>query len=297
MTAPRVLLVLAGLALACNRPGTEEGEQRARQKAEVPGLETAVATVAPVRDQVRAFGAVAPEAEPPAMRDARTALAEAEARRTLAAQQVRRLEALADAAVAPRKELEAARAEEASAAAAAARARQVLAGFGTDREHGALGPGEVWVIAQVMQVDAVRVDAGGDATFVADAFPGSRFVARVDAGAAFVDPATSTAPVRLRVRDPGGQLRPGMTGAVTLEVGSPRDAVVVPTAAVVYDDAQPLVFVAEEKRYSRRPVTLGVARDAHVEVTAGLAAGTRVVVTGAPSLLSASRLPAGDEEE
>src|ERR671936_2529971 len=117
MTAPRLLLVLAGLALACNRPGTEEGEQRARQRAEVPGIETAVATVAPVRDQVRAFGAVAPEAEPPAMRDARTALAEAEARRALAAQQVRRLEPLAGG-IAPRKEVDAARAEEAAAAAA-----------------------------------------------------------------------------------------------------------------------------------------------------------------------------------
>jgi len=85
---------------------------------------------------------------------------------------------------------------------------------------------------------------------------------------------------------------------VTLEVGAPHDAVVVPSAAVVYDDAQPVVFVDEgDGRYVQRSVRLGVVRDGRIEVTRGLDTGARVVVTGAASLLSATRLQAeGDEE-
>jgi hypothetical protein len=88
-----------------------------------------------------------------------------------------------------------------------------------------------------------------------------------------------------------------MTGAVALEVGTAHEAVVVPAVAVVYDDAQPVVFVAEEGGYAPHPVKLGVVRDGQVEIADGLGAGTRIVVTGAASLLSQARLPAGGAED
>ena len=122
------LLLVALLALACQRAAEEEHGPAPRAPA-VPGMETVVVKLEPVRDIVGAFGQVAAEGDPAPVRDARSQLAEAEARRRLAEQQVRRLEALGQA-VAPRKELEAARAEQAAAAAAAARARAVLAAFG-----------------------------------------------------------------------------------------------------------------------------------------------------------------------
>ena len=142
-----------------------------------------------------------------------------------------------------------------------------------------------------------RVEAGGEATFVPDALPEAALAGRIDAAPAYVDPTTRTAPLRLRVRDQEHRLRPGMTGTVTLEVGAPHDAVVVPSAAVVYDDAQPVVFVDEgDGRYVLRPVRLGVVRDGRIEVASGVQAGDRVVVIGAASLLSATRLqPEGDE--
>ena len=290
------LVVLLVLALACGRAEPEPRAERARRG--VPGIETALVGAAPMRDLLHAFGAVAAEAEPPEVRDARTQLAQAEAKRALALQQVRRLEGLARGAVAPLKELEAARADAATAAAEAARAEKALAAFGGGSERGRLAADETWVIAHLAQTDVARVEAGGEATFGPDAFPGAALAGRIDAVPAYVDPTTRTAPLRLRVRDPEHRLRPGMTGTVTLEVGAPHDAVVVPSAAVVYDDAQPVVFVDEgDGRYVQRSVRLGVVRDGRIEVTRGLDTGARVVVTGAASLLSATRLQAeGDEE-
>jgi len=292
----RVLVLAALLAAACEVE--HEAERGAPVEAIVPGLETAAAAAETVCDQVRGAGAVAAEAEAPEVRDARAALAEAEARRTLAAQQVERLTALARGAVAPRKELEAARAEETSAAAAAARARHVLAVFGPGAGGTSLAPDETWLMANVVQSDLAAVAAGAEARFVPDAFPGRAFAARVDAAPAYVDPATRLAPVRVRVRDPGRVLRPGMTGAVAIEVGTPRPAITVPAAAVVYDGPQPVVFVEEGPgRYVPHPVRLGVARDGKIEIAIGVAAGGRVVTTGAASLLSATRLPVGAEAD
>lgn len=287
------LLVLATIAAACAGPAADEPAEA--PVAAVPGVTTAPADTKRVRDVVHAFGTVAAEAEPTEVRDARTALADAEARRRLAAQQVQRLERLAGA-VAPQKELDVARAEEAAATAAATRARNVLGGFGTDAAGGALDPDEHWVIARVMEVDVGRVERGGDVRFEADAYRGATFTGRVDAPPSYVDPASHTAPVRLRVRDGDARLRPGMTGDVELEIGAPRDAVVVPAAAVVYDDAQSLVFVEADGRYEARPVSVGLTRDGWIEIAAGVSAGTPVVVTGAASLLSASRLPAVEAE-
>ena len=140
--------------------------------------------------------------------------------------------------------------------------------------------------------------AGAGVRFVPDALRERAFAGRMDAAPAYVDPATQAAPVRVRVQDPERVLRPGMTGAVAIEAGVPRDALVVPAAAVVWDGARPVVFVAEgERRYAPRPVALGVARDGRIEVTSGLEAGARVVTTGAASLLSAERLPAVEEED
>ena len=289
------MLLLVGLAAAC--ASKHEDEKSAGRPAAVPGVETAVAVVEPVRDVVRVFGAVAAEGEPPEVRDARAQLAEAEARQRLAAQQVQRLEALARGAVAPRKELEAARAEEVSAAVAADKARKVLATFGTDPGRAPLAADETWVIAHVPQLDLARIEARAETRFAADAFPGRIFSGLVDAAPPYVDPATRMAPVRVRVRDAEHLLRPGVTGAVAMEVGEPHPAVLVPQAAVVYDGAQPVVFVAEgDGRYTPHPVQLGVARDARVAITGGLEAGARVATTGAASLLSAARLSPAAEE-
>src|SRR5439155_1393861 len=158
-------LLLCALTLAACRAEREgKRAERARERsASVPGVETAVAAAEPMRDLVRAFAAVVADEQLAEVRDARTQLAQAEARRRLAGQQVRRLEELAKGAVAPRKELDAARAEEAAASAEAARAVKALAAFGGENDHAPLGADEEWVIAHVPQTDVPRIETGAEA--------------------------------------------------------------------------------------------------------------------------------------
>jgi hypothetical protein len=289
------LVLLLLLPAACMRePAAPETHDRGSS---VPGLEIAPAVRAVVRDRVEGFGQVAAEGEVPEVRDARVQLAEAEARQRLAIERLGRLQDLSRGAVVPRKELEAARAEEATAAALAARARHVLAAYGGDSPQAPLEAREIWVIAQVTQVDVGSVQAGAPAAFTPDAFRDLEVAGRVDAEPPYVDPRTQTAPVRIRVLDAERRLRPGMTGAVGIEVGEPRTAVVVPAAALVYDGGKPSVLVEEsEGRYAPRAVRVGAPRDGTIEVLEGVREGERVVTTGAASVLSAARLPAEAED-
>lgn len=284
----RVGLVLLALLAACRSdPPPHDATPPA-----VPGVETTTAAVARIRDVLRAPGVVTPNGLTPEARDAYNDLAAAEARLRLAEQASARVQALAPGNVAPRKDLEAALAEEASARAAAEHARQVIAGLG-----GAPAPSSdthtLWVVARVPEESMPAVAAGAPATFTADVEGRPVAAGVVDGPPSYVDPTSRTAPVRIRIQGDMPGLVPGTTGSVTMEVGPLRDGVVVPEMAVVYDDRRALVFVDDgHGGFTATPVRLGVIRDGRVEVAEGLAAGTRVATVGAASLLSASRLAA-----
>jgi multidrug efflux pump subunit AcrA (membrane-fusion protein) len=278
--------VVLGLLAACSSdPPAREAAAPA-----VPGVETAVAVVERLRDVLHAPGVVTPDGETPEARDARNDLVAAEARLRLAEQQTARTRSLTPGNVAPRKDLEAALAEETSARAAAARARQVLAALGGgDPPSGERrGP---WVVARVPQERMPAVVAEASAAFTADVEGRPVIPGTVDAAPSYVDTTSRTAPVRIRTEVGAHRLLPGVSGSVAIEVGPLRDAVSVPEVAVVYDDHRPLVFVDDgHGGFTATPVRLGVIRAGRVEIVEGVAAGTRVATIGAASLLSAARL-------
>jgi Barrel-sandwich domain of CusB or HlyD membrane-fusion len=282
----RSVVALLAVLSACRGPADGPGTS---PPPVVPGVATVAARTQEVTDSVQAFGTVVGDGERAEVRDARAQLAEAEARAKLAAEQTARLQVLARGGVAPRKELEIAQAEHASATAAAARARAVLGSFGSTTPAPALAGEAAWVMAEVPQDDVGRVRPGATATFEMDA--GRTLAGSVEAAAAYVSTSTRTGSVRLRIRDPQKMLRPGMTGAVSIAIGAPRTAVVVPSDAILQDGASSLVVLEEEPgRFQPRAIEPGTTADGWTEVRAGIAPGTRVVTTGATSVLSATRL-------
>ena len=144
----------------------------------------------------------------------------------------------------------------------------------------------LWLVAQVFETDAARVDdsvgamftvSGSDESIVLDEEGGARLVA---VGAA-VDPITRTVPVIFEFPNPG-KLKPGMYAKVTVFTDEARPVLAIPVQAVVEDGGLPVVYVMEggESFYKRR-VTLGVRDGDHVQVLAGVAEGERVVSRGA----------------
>jgi len=282
----RSFVALLAVLSACRGPADGPGTS---PPPVVPGIVTVAARTQEVTDSVQAFGTVVGDGERAEVRDARAQLAEAEARAKLAAEQTARLQVLSRGGVAPRKELEIAQAEHASATAAAARARAVLGSFGSATPVPTLAGEAAWVMAEVPQDDVGRVRPGATATFEMDG--GRALVGSVEAAASYVSTSTRTGAVRLRVHDPEKMLRPGMTGTVSIAIGVPRTAVVVPAEAILQDGANRLAILEEEPgRYLPRTIEPGTTVGGWTEVRAGIAPGTRVVTTGATSVLSATRL-------
>lgn len=117
--------------------------------------------------------------------------------------------------------------------------------------------------------------------------------------AASIDPKTQGQSFLFRVPDPSFTLRPGLSVTAYLQLpGAPRQGVVVPRSAVVRQSGRTWVYVqAEADQFVRREVNL---EDPTGDgwFTRSLAAGTRVVTTGAQALLSEefkSQIQVGEE--
>ncbi|MDX7949583.1 efflux RND transporter periplasmic adaptor subunit [Lichenihabitans sp. Uapishka_5] len=98
------------------------------------------------------------------------------------------------------------------------------------------------------------------------------------------DAATLTRRIRLTLTDPGVAFRLGTTIRVSLAQTAGAQ-IVLPDVAILTEGQQTTVWlVGADGTVSPRPVTLGARTAEGVTVTAGLAAGERVVVAGVHSL-------------
>ncbi|MCC6750718.1 MAG: efflux RND transporter periplasmic adaptor subunit [Deltaproteobacteria bacterium] len=140
----------------------------------------------------------------------------------------------------------------------------------------------LWVELKVFERDLATVRMG-DPVEVVPASHGGHAVRGVVAHVGYVlDVATRSATVRVEIRNPDGQLRPGQSvKAELLADGSRVATLAVPRGAVTVVDGVPHVFVmAEPDLVEPRPLTLGPHDRSYVAVRAGLKAGERVVTGG-----------------
>jgi cobalt-zinc-cadmium efflux system membrane fusion protein len=149
---------------------------------------------------------------------------------------------------------------------------------------GSLDP--IWVYADVFEVDLPRIRIGAPVVIKVVAYPDRTFSGRVDWIASALDPASRTARVRCTLRNPGKELLPEMYATLTIETPS-RRALAIPRSAIVHVGEERVVFVQTGQnengllKFERRRVALDEGDTDPVPVKAGLAAGDRIVVSGA----------------
>ena len=171
----------------------------------------------------------------------------------------------------------------------------------------------VRMVANLVERDVRRVPAGTRAQVEVDAFPGEKFAGRVSRVAPVFDPATRTAEMEIEVPNPGFRLKPGMYARVQLTVDTRADALTIPRAALVAIDGKNGVFVAVQPEAPQpaattsggqqpaltarfTPVDVGIRDGEHIEITAGLKEGVRVITTGAGALKDGDRVVAARGE-
>jgi membrane fusion protein, copper/silver efflux system len=144
---------------------------------------------------------------------------------------------------------------------------------------------DIWVDAQLREVDAANVRAGSAANIEFAGLPGRTYAGKV----AYVYPTMQqearTTQARIVVQNPNGALKPGMYATVRLTSLS-RSALTVPSAAILRTGDQNIVF-ADMGNGELMPheVEIGRVAGEYTEILSGLESGQRVV-TSAQFLLS-----------
>jgi cobalt-zinc-cadmium efflux system membrane fusion protein len=146
----------------------------------------------------------------------------------------------------------------------------------------------VWVLGDVYEIDLGRVHVGTPAKVTVLAYPDKVFEGKVDWISGSLDPGTRTAKVRCTFDNPEKLLRPSMYSTVRITVDQ-RRALAIPRGALLRLGEYKMVFVqlgdAEgHVGFERLPVDIVDSDGPWIEVTHGLDAGQKLVVTGAAAL-------------
>ncbi|MDX1000820.1 efflux RND transporter periplasmic adaptor subunit [Sinorhizobium medicae] len=139
---------------------------------------------------------------------------------------------------------------------------------------------KVWVIADVPEYELGGVRKGAVVSVIVRNLPGTTFKGTVDLIYPEVQMQTRTTKVRIELPNPDGQLMSNMYAEVEIEAGAGNPVVAVPNSSVIDTGDRQIVFLDKgEGRFEPMDVSLGVRGEDMTEITKGIVAGDRVVVS------------------
>jgi cobalt-zinc-cadmium efflux system membrane fusion protein len=145
---------------------------------------------------------------------------------------------------------------------------------------------KVSVWADVQDTELGKLKVGDDVEVRVIAHPGKHYDGKIDLVANTVDPVLRTGRIRATMDNQNEDLKPEMFATVSI-LRPAEQRLAVPRDAVVGINEARYVYVQTTTRsdgrivFKRRPVRIGEERDGAIPIVDGLAAGEKVVETGA----------------
>jgi cobalt-zinc-cadmium efflux system membrane fusion protein len=160
-------------------------------------------------------------------------------------------------------------------------------------------PSRLWLEARVSEFDLGRLEPALGGELILDAWPERSLALTPASGARLVsagvrlDAVSRTALLLYEPPPNLADLLPGMRGVLHVAAAPPRESLMIPASALVWEAGVPTAFVLlGGETMQKRLLTLGARDGGEHEVLAGLAAGERVVMRGAYEVRLASLAPA-----
>jgi cobalt-zinc-cadmium efflux system membrane fusion protein len=139
----------------------------------------------------------------------------------------------------------------------------------------------VWLLANVREADAARVQRGQTVEVHVLAYPERIFSAHVVYVAPTIDANTHRLTVRAVIDNSDGALKPEMFANFVIQTSQAAQSPAVPEGAVIYEGEAAHVWVLQsDNAIAIRPIRVGRTNDGFVEVLEGLQSGDRVVTKG-----------------
>ncbi len=166
----------------------------------------------------------------------------------------------------------------------------------------------IYVDFKLPQQQLAVIATGQSINLSTDAYPGVKFVGKINAIDPRVDASTRNFQAEATIPNPEQKLLPGMFTRVAVIAGDPKRYLTLPQTAITYNPYGATVFLAQKKAggsdqliAQQSFVTLGATRGDQVAVLKGVSEGDLVVtsgqlklINGAPLIVDNSVLPADD---
>lgn len=179
--------------------------------------------------------------------------------------------------------------------------------------------GTVYYEPTISETDFSQTHVGDAVNVQVDALPGKTYAGKISA----VYPAASASnrgfSLRVTVRNPSNELRPGMFARGSIVTDVARNVPVVPATALIpvaaaggfqanessdariasgtQTAAQQVVMVGPNSTAQPRPVKIGIQTQQEAEITSGLQAGDKIVVVGQQGLKKGDKLAIQNKEQ
>jgi membrane fusion protein, copper/silver efflux system len=139
----------------------------------------------------------------------------------------------------------------------------------------------VWVNAEVPEAQAAQLRPGSAVEARVTGYPDAVFKGKVGALLPEVNAATRTLRARIELPNPAGRLKPGMFATLTFASQQGKQAVLVPSEAVIRTGQRDVVVVAlGEGKFRATEVQVGREADGQSAILRGLKPGDKVVLSG-----------------
>lgn len=149
----------------------------------------------------------------------------------------------------------------------------------------------VWVFVDLFEEEMPWVSVGDEAAMKVSAVPGTTFAGRLTYIYPYAESTTRTIKARLEFENPGRLLKPDMFADITIDASPRKDAIVVPSEAIIRSGLRERVFVVRDAgKFEPREVEVGLGSGPLTEILGGLAEGERVVVSAQFLIDSESKL-------
>ena len=132
--------------------------------------------------------------------------------------------------------------------------------------------------------DVGKVKPSQEVLLRVDAFADKEFKGKVTTIFPSLEEKTRTLMVEALVPNPEESLKAGLFTKVILYTGPPKETVVIPITALLYEEAKVKVFVEDGGRAKEKSISIGGKYGELMEIAEGLKEGEKVVVAGQQNL-------------
>jgi len=153
-----------------------------------------------------------------------------------------------------------------------------------------MGLDSVKIIVNVLEKDVSLVANGRKAVVSVDAYPGREFHGVITRFSGAVDLSTRTMETEIDIPNHDHLLKPGMYANVALILDEHKDALTVPSQALLKDERGSYVFSADNRIAIRKNVNAGIEQNARTEILSGLEGKENIVTIGQQFLKDSSKV-------